>query len=285
MANLERVNHLPNVESLKFDTEGFQSDVEGPQLQEWLREIEGNWGAVPEFEADPEKIRHLAVICDGNRRAAQEKGLNPYFGHRAGVEVIRGISRACRQWGIHDLTVWTWSTENWRRDQTQVNYVMDLAGEFLTDQQLFKELLENEVKFTHLGRKDRFPSKTRKALESLEATTAAGTQYHLNLAMDYGGRDEVLRAVQKIVVAGIPAENIGQETFSQFLDTANQPDPDLVVRTGAKKGEIPHTSGFMIWQADYAGWSFVSELFPNLTPDQLLREIAVFSQYQKRKGR
>jgi len=159
-------------------------------LEAWLSEIEVCWQKIPEFKIDPEKLRHLAIICDGNRRAAQERGLHPYLGHRAGVEVIKGIVRATRDWNIRTLTFWVWSTENWAREREQVDFVMGLAEKFLPPKEFLEELKEHEVKFTHLGRKDRLPPPVLKTLEDLERQTANFGRYHLNLAMDYGGLDE-----------------------------------------------------------------------------------------------
>lgn len=261
------------------------------RLQAWLEAIEGNWQDIPEFEVPEGKLQHLAVICDGNRRAARERNLNPYFGHRAGVEVIRGAARACRQWQIHTLTFWTWSTENWRRDGKQVNYVMDLAARFLPDSELKKELVDNEVRFTHLGRKDRLPQGVRQALSDLEGETRDFDRYRLNLAMDYGGADELARAAVELHYlmqdGHLKPEDLLENSslILNCLDTRGQPAPDLVIRTGVKKGEIPHTSGFMPLQTSYAGWEFVPDLFPNLTPQRLLESVNSFLDYERRFGR
>jgi len=166
-------------------------DRERPRsVEEWIAQIELTWENIPEFRVDPEKLRHLAIICDGNRRAAQEKGFYPWDGHRAGVEIIKGISRAAREWGIHTLTFWTWSTENWEREPKQVEFIMKLAVQGLNDKKIIEELIKNQVRFTHIGRKDRlqdrFPSVT-KALKNLETRTAEFTRYQLNLVMDYWG--------------------------------------------------------------------------------------------------
>lgn len=260
-------------------------------LDTWLAEIAVRWQDIPEFQVDPEKLRHLAIICDGNRRAAKERGLHPYLGHRVGVEVIRGIARAGREWGIKTLTFWTWSTENWGREQEQVAFVMGLAEKFLPEKEFLEELWQNQVKFTHLGRKDRLPSAIRAALEKLERETAHFERYHLNLALDYGGLDEVARAFLRMFEAfqrGTFNPEILQRTpqaILGFLDTANQELPVLVIRSGVKKGEVAHTSGFMPLQTPYAGWVFLPDLFPNLTPQTLLEPIKDFIEYERRMGR
>jgi len=260
-------------------------------LNAWLDEIGDRWKNIPPFMVNSERLKHLAVICDGNRRAAKERGLNPYFGHRAGIEVIKEIARACRQWNIKTLTFWTWSTENWEREKGQVKFVMDLAEKFLSDTKFFDELTENQVKFTHFGRRDRLPDSIIETLKNLENQTAKFNQYRLNLAMDYGGVDEMARAIARIfesfkqgianpeMIERNPQANLG------FLDTASQVLPDLVIRTGVKEGEIPHTSGFMPLQTAYSGWIFLPDLFPNLTPQTLLPLIRTFLNYERRKGK
>lgn len=260
-------------------------------LNSWLSEVKARWQDIPEFETGSEKLRHLAIICDGNRRAAKERGLNPFFGHRVGVEVVRGIARACREWQIPTLTFWTWSTENWKREAEQTDYVMGLGERFLPESELLQEFLENGVKFTHLGRKDRISNRLRQVLENLEEQTASCDQYRLNLAMDYGGLDEIVRAIDKMFRA-FQDGSFGLETIKEnpqmvlgFLDTATQVLPDLVIRTGVKESEIPHTSGFMPLQTVYSGWFFSPDLFPDLTPQVLLKPITEFIDYERRFGR
>lgn len=262
-----------------------------PKLQAWLAAIKSSWQNVPKFEVPKEKLLHLAVICDGNRRAAQERNLNPYFGHRAGVEVIKGIARACHQWQIRTLTFWTWSTENWQRESQQVRYVMNLAARFLADSELKEELFENKVRFSHLGRKDRLPPQLKNLLENLEKQTKNFRHYRLNLALDYGGADELARAVVELhgLVQNkrLKSEELlkNPSLILDCLDTRHQPNPDLIIRTGVKEGEIPHTSGFMPLQSSYACWEFVPDLFPNLTPQRLLESVGDFLEYQRRFGR
>ena len=262
-------------------------------VEEWIAQIETTWENIPEFEVDPEKLKHLAIICDGNRRAAKdERGFHSWDGHQAGVEVIKGVARAAREWGIHTLTFWTWSTENWGRDSKQVEFIMKLAAKGLNDKKIIEELIKNQVRFTHIGREDRlygmFPS-VAKALKNLEARTAEFTRYQLNLVMDYGGLDETARAIGKMFESfqeGKFEPRILQENpkvILEFLDTVGQSLPDLVIRTGVMQEEIPHTSGFMPLQTDC--WAFLPDLFPDLTPQTLLESIQKFEEYERRRGR
>ena len=265
--------------------------VKPEKLRRWLTEIEERWKEIPEFELPQGVLDSLTIICDGNRRAAQEKGLSPYFGHRAGVEVIKGVARASRRWGIKHLTFWTWSTENWEREKIQTKYVMGLATNILAGPDFRNELVENEVRFVHLGRKNRLPPRVISVLGDLEKETANFDRYWLNLAMDYGGLDETARATAEIsrqVKAGLltPEEiESNPSILLGFLDTKGQPTPDLIIRTGTKKGEIPHTSGLMPLQSAYACWDYVPYLFPDLTPDQLLESIKSFAEYERRFGK
>lgn len=256
------------------------------ELDQWVEEVQKRWEKTPEFRVDTHRLKHLAIICDGNRRAAQQRRLPSYFGHRVGVETIKGMARACRKWDIRTLTFWVWSTENWQRDQEQVEFVMGLADHFLPQQELLDELVANDVRFKHLGRKDRLPQSVALAISNLETKTVSFNQYHLNLALDYGGLDEIVRAILTI-----QRKNVNPVLFRQhpnsiinFLDTAGQDLPDLVVRTGMQKGEFFRTSGFMPLQTAYAVWLPVRTLFPDLTPNELKVGIDSFVEYQRRFG-
>lgn len=165
----------------------------------WVEDVTQKWQQISPYKVESDKLKHLAIICDGNRRAALSLGLEPPFlGHLAGVEVIKGIAKAARAWEIPFLTFWTWSTDNWRRDQKQTNFVMELARQHLSQKDFLKELLENEARFTHLGRKDQLPPVLQRTLNKLEESTKHLNHFRLNLAMDYGGIDEILRAIAKM---------------------------------------------------------------------------------------
>lgn len=261
------------------------------EAQAWLKQVNSTWETIPSFQVNPQDFSHLAIICDGNRRGAKARGLNPWLGHRMGVEVIKGIMDAGRQWGIKHLTFWAWSTENWKRDGEQIDFVMNLAARFLGDQKALQELVDNQVKFTHIGKKTRIPSSVRESIEGLEAKTAGFDKWHVNLALDYGGLDEASRGIAKalewIRVGKLSeAELIANPgMILGFLDTAGQPVPDLVIRTGMTEDEIPRTSGFMPLQTAYSGWKFSSELFTDLTPNSLLESVKVFLSYKRRMGK
>lgn len=261
-------------------------------LDSWVKEIKLRWKQTPEFEVDPEKLKHLAVICDGNRRAAKVRDLPDFLGHRAGVEVIKGIARAGREWGIHALTFWVWSTENWQRDKEQIGYVMNLAKEHLSQKEFIEELKKYRVRFTHIGSMEGLPEGVAEALVELERETRNFGSFRLNLAMNYGGFDEVIRTIQRLAITasigGLSPDAFleqPREQIGKFLDTVGQSPPDLVIRTGMEKGELFRTSGFMPIQTEYSIWDPIPDLFPDLTPERLLRSIRSFLGYQRRQGR
>lgn len=259
--------------------------------EQWLEQVKNEWEVIPKFQVDEGKLKHLAVICDGNRRAATQRGHNPWVGHRVGVEVIHGILEAGRTWGITNLTFWTWSTENWKRDADQVKFVMELASTYLKDPRTSDNLTKHQIRFTHFGRKDRIPATVKEAIEGLEAKTSGFDKFHLNLALDYGGLDEMARGMGQIVEWVQKGKLTEQELVANpaiilgALDSRSQPNPDLVIRTGVSGEEIPHTSGFMPFQTAYAGWKFIPEAFPDLIPNTLLNQIKNFLGYDMRLGK
>lgn len=261
-------------------------------LDSWVKETQLRWRKIPPFSVDQEKLKHLAVICDGNRRAALARGLPELFGHRAGVEVIKGIARAGRKWGIHALTFWVWSTENWQRDREQIDYVMGLAQGHLSQTRFLNELRKSRVRFVHLGDIEGLPEGIANILVRLEEETRSFGDFRLNLAMNYGGVDEVSRAIYRMSITaqigglatGALSDN-SREVLAKFLDTAGQPNPDLVIRTGMGEREMFRTSGFMPIQTEYSVWDPIPDFFPDLTPERLLRSIQNFLGYRRRMGR
>ena len=188
-------------------------------VEKWLNEVENHWQNLPDLQVDPEKLKHLAIICDGNRRAAMERNLHPYLGHRVGVETIKGIARAGRVWGLDTLTFWVWSTENWQRDSEQVEFVMALANEFLPKGDLLQELLGNGVRFRHFGRKDRLSDNLSRIIASLEDKTSHLGRFRLNLGLDYGGLDEIVRAILRMDEGGFDYKRLKEtpNLLLQFL--------------------------------------------------------------------
>ena len=224
---------------------------------------------------------HIAIIPDGNRRWAREHGLPTLEGHRRGFETGVEIARYIRNLGVHTLTVWAFSTENWSRKKEEVSYLMRLYEKMLD--KFLSEALKDSVRIIHLGRKDRIPKSLLKKIESVEQKTRDNTKYILNIALDYGGRDEVLRAIKKLNDERTTNDQLTEMAFENFLDTAGQPypNPDLIIRTS---GEM-RVSGLMIWQAAYAEYIFFNKHFPDLKPSDIDRAISEFTKRRRRFGK
>jgi len=222
---------------------------------------------------------HIAVIMDGNGRWARQRNLPRLAGHRAGTENLRRVIRACVEFGVRYLTIYAFSTENWARPKDEVEGLMAIMEEFI-DKEL-DELDAEGVQIRHVGKMEGVrPSLQRKIQESIERTRD-NRRLVLNVAFNYGGRDEIVQAVRRIVREGIPAEAITEETIAERLYTAGMPDPDLVIRTS---GEI-RTSNFLPWQAAYAEWYFTPVLWPDFGREHLLAAIADYNHRERRFGR
>lgn len=224
---------------------------------------------------------HIAMILDGNRRWARARGLKPWQGHYQGYKAIDALSKAVHRLGVHTFTVWAFSTENWSRPKAEIDAIMDIFRKALKEKE--KEFHKDQVALVHLGRKDRLPADIRKSLIRIEAETAKYKNHNVfNLAVDYGGKDEIVRAVQKIIQAKVPAAKVGPQLFEGYLDTAGEPYPyvDLFIRTSGEQ----RTSGLMPWQMDYAEYYWEEGHLPDFTPDKLRAAILDFSRRRRRFG-
>ncbi|MBI4089630.1 MAG: di-trans,poly-cis-decaprenylcistransferase [Candidatus Levybacteria bacterium] len=224
---------------------------------------------------------HIAIIPDGNRRWAREHNLPTFEGHKKGFEVAIKIGRKIRSLGVHTLTMWAFSTENWNRTKEEVNYLMKMYEAFI--EKNLKEALKEKIRIIHLGRKDRISKKLLERIQDSEEKTKGFKNYVLNIALDYGGRDEITRAIEKIKNEKLKMKNLTEEAISQFLDTANQPypNPDLIIRTSGEQ----RTSGLMIWQAAYAEYIFLNKHFPDLKDEDIELAVEEFAQRQRRFGK
>lgn len=223
---------------------------------------------------------HIAIIPDGNRRWARARGLYTLEGHRAGFEASVKVCRAAREWGVHTVTLWGFSTENWDRTEKEINYLMNLYKKLIDD--FLDEAKENEVRIYHLGRKDRLPKFLMKKIEQAEKETAKYTKYIMNICLDYGGHDDILRAVQEIVKDGVKAEDVTKELMESYIDTHNQPYPyvDLMIRTSGEQ----RTSGFLLWESPYTEYYWDNGHFPDFSPEKLKDAIIDFSRRRRRFG-
>jgi undecaprenyl diphosphate synthase len=230
--------------------------------------------------APPERVPiHIAIIMDGNGRWAISRGLPRLAGHRAGTENLRRVIEACVEFGIKYLTIYAFSTENWGRPFEEVQGLMRILEDVI-DREL-QELHDQGVQLRHIGRLDRLqPSLREKVLKAIEYTKN-NNRLVLNVAFNYGGRDEIVCAIQRMIADGVQAEDVTDALVSQYLFTAGEPDPDLIIRTS---GEL-RGSNFLIWQGAYSEWYFTPTYWPDFSKEELGRALKEFSQRERRYGR
>lgn len=226
--------------------------------------------------------RHVAIIMDGNGRWAQARGKPRLFGHHAGARRVRDILEACPGQGVKYLTVFAFSTENWKRTQTEVSGLMSLFKRYITRET--QNLIESGVRVRFIGDRMKLDDKLVTLMDELELVTAHNDLVHLTIALNYGGRDEVARATKRLareVAAGrIDPETVDGETLARFLDTYVLPDPDLVIRTS---GEA-RISNFLLWQSAYSEYEFVDTLWPDFTAEEFARVLSSFAKRERRFG-
>ncbi len=226
--------------------------------------------------------RHVAIIMDGNGRWARRRGLPRSAGHRAGMNRLEDVIRACIDAGVKYLTLYAFSTENWRRDADEISFLMRLFNEALTDK--IERLHQEGVKVLFIGRRDRLQKQLATLMAKAEQMTAGNEAITLILAIDYGGRDEIVRAARRaaldLAVDGGAAQELDEARFAAYLDTAGIPDPDLIIRPS---GEV-RLSNFLLWQAAYAELLFVPTYWPDFGPRQLNEALAAFAARERRYG-
>lgn len=224
-------------------------------------------------------IQHVAVIMDGNRRWAKQKGLSPTEGHReAAVKTIEPLIQECVDQKIPYITFWAFSTENWKRDKEELLAIFNVFRFALKN--LAIKFIKEGVKLNILGEVSRFPEDIAKQCLDFVNKTRKNTKITVTFALNYGGRAEIVRAVQEIVKSGVKPEEITEEVFSRHLHAPEIPDPDLIIRTGGEQ----RLSGFMPWQSIYAELLFVPTLFPDFSVDQFRKALDEFRHRERRFG-
>lgn len=223
--------------------------------------------------------QHIAIIMDGNGRWAEARGLPRLQGHKAGTENLREIIRGCVEQGVKYLTVYAFSTENWGRPKEEIDGLMTILELYL-DQEI-DELCREGVRICHLGRLEAMPEKVRKKVEKSMEITCGNTRLVLNVAWNYGGRDEIVYAIQNILKDQVTPAEVTEELVSSYLFTRNCPDPDLIIRTS---GEM-RISNFLIWQSAYAEWYVTPTLWPDFNKAELAEAIAIYGQRDRRFGK
>ena len=226
--------------------------------------------------------RHVAVIMDGNGRWAQMRGRPRLFGHHAGAKRVREIVEACPGEGVKFLTIFAFSTENWKRTQTEVAGLMSLFKRYITGEA--KALKENGIRVRFIGDRVRLDPKLVELMDDLELMTSDNDLVHLTVAINYGGRDEVARATKRlardVAVGKLNPEDIDEETLPKYLDTRVLPDPDLVIRTS---GEA-RVSNFLLWQSAYSEYEFIDTLWPDFSAEEFHKVLQRFGTKERRFG-
>lgn len=218
---------------------------------------------------------HIAIIPDGNRRWAKENGLPNIEGHRAGARAFEKLLDYSKDMGIKAVTGWFFSTENWTRSDTEKEFLFALARELL--KQYREKVLKEDIKFIHLGRKDRFPKDIIEAINEVEELSKNKTGFCVGIALDYGGHDEIVRAVSKLVTQNI---EINAQNIENLLESSRLPKPDLIIRTGGEK----RLSGFLSWQSAYSELYFTDKYFPDFGKEELKKALDDYAQRERRFG-
>jgi undecaprenyl diphosphate synthase len=225
---------------------------------------------------------HVAIIMDGNGRWAQQRGRPRLFGHHAGARRVREVLKACPELGVKYLTLFAFSTENWKRTQTEVAGLMTLFRKYLEREA--NELFESGVCVRFIGDRIRLDDKLVSLMDELELRTADNDLVNLTVALNYGGRDEVTRAAKRLAFeveqGRLTHEDVDAETLARFLDTHVLPDPDLVIRTS---GEA-RISNFLLWQSAYAEYEFVDTLWPDFTAKEFAQVLQSYGSRERRFG-
>lgn len=226
--------------------------------------------------------RHIAIIMDGNGRWAQKRSLNRIAGHRTGIKKAKEVIRSCREIGIEVLTLYAFSTENWKRPQREIKALMALLKRFLRAEG--KELIENNIRLNTIGNIVDLPKDVSQVLQEVMEKTKRNTGMVLNAALSYSGRDEIIQAVKKIIghvqQGEMTTKQLNEEVFSQYLFTSGLPDPDLLIRTS---GEL-RISNFLLWQMAYTEIYVTDILWPDFNKNNLIDAIADYQKRERRYG-
>jgi undecaprenyl diphosphate synthase len=223
--------------------------------------------------------QHVAIIMDGNGRWALQRGLPRLAGHKAGTENLRRVIRSTVEFGVKYLTIYAFSTENWGRPPEEVKGLMYILEDVINRE--LNELRKEGVQLRHIGRLERLaPSLQEKVLDAIDATKH-NDRLILNIAFNYGGRDEIVQAIQRMMKDGVPPEKVTDELVSQYLYTVGVPDPDLIIRTS---GEL-RVSNFLIWQAAYSEWYITPTYWPDFDKEEYRRALEDFSHRDRRFGK
>lgn len=233
----------------------------------------------PETPVSPDVPRHIAIIMDGNGRWAKKRLMPRVAGHRKGVEALRGVIRSCAERGVSHLTVFAFSSENWRRPQEEVTLLMELFMRALENE--VARLHENEIRFRVIGDLSGFSERIQNLIRDAEALTRDNTRLTFTVAANYGGRWDVVQATRKLIASGVAADDVTEAALSQHLSMAEMPEPDLFIRTGGEQ----RISNFLLWQLAYTELHFTDALWPDFDAAALDAAISSYRTRERRFGR
>ena len=227
--------------------------------------------------------KHVAIVMDGNGRWAEQRKKPRLYGHKVGAESVREVVETARELGIEVLTLYAFSSENWKRPEEEVSGLMSILRSYLISE--LSKMLKNDIRLTCSGQVDRLPPKVRKVLEESIEKTSSNSKLVLNLALSYGARDEILRATrqlaEKCMQRTLSPDEINAELFSDHLYTKGLTDPDLLIRTGGES----RLSNFLLWQASYAEILFTKTMWPDFRKEQFVETLAEFQRRERRFGK
>jgi len=224
--------------------------------------------------------KHIVLFPDGNRRFARKKGIPTFQGHWYGYKNLKKFVQWCKKKGIKVLTAFGFSTENWKRSKAEVKYLMKLFEEGLSKEGDIRKLHEYGVRIKIIGQKYRLPKSLQKVIKEVEDLTKNNKKFHLNLAVSYGGRWDIVQAIQRIIKDKIPTKKITEKLVEKYLQTAGLPSPDLVIRAGGEK----RLSNFLLWQAAYSELYFSKKLWPEFTEKDLDAALEDYTKRERRFG-
>lgn len=223
---------------------------------------------------------HIALIMDGNGRWAKNKRMPRTYGHKAGCESLKRIAAACNDLGIKYLTVYAFSTENWKRSALEVAALMELFHGYLSESS--SEFIKNNIKIKVIGDKTKLNPNLQRLIARTETITSSLTGLNLQVAFNYGGRDEIIRAIQRMLadVPKLEGTQLTEKLFTAYLDTADIPEPDLLIRTGGEK----RLSNYLLWELAYSELYFSDTLWPDFTKEELIKIIEAYRYQDRRYG-
>jgi tritrans,polycis-undecaprenyl-diphosphate synthase [geranylgeranyl-diphosphate specific] len=229
------------------------------------------------------KIKHIGIILDGNRRFAKRLMKEPWKGHEFGAEKVYNVFEWCKEFDIREITLYTFSMQNFNRPKLEFNYLMKLFKDFFSDEKYIKQAHENKIRVKFVGRIHLFPEEVYERMKKIEEETKDYSDYKINFAMAYGGREEMIDAVKKVgrlIEEGkITDKEITEELIEKNLYMAES--PDLIIRTGGEQ----RTSNFLIWQSNYSEWFFVEKMWPDFEKEDFIKILEEYSERERRFGK